>query len=117
MKNYDYALAELIIRDAKINCLIFENRNNMLKDDLIHAGYKVLYIRHSDEDWGEPVTIENFVCVNFYAYLAIKQPSSIELIESMIPQGDQKAYINLDGEEIFLNIIEDVRQEVLPESE
>ena len=40
----------------------------------VKEGLHIYGIRHSDDDWGKPITIEKFVMVNRYGYIVSKQP-------------------------------------------
>ncbi len=55
-------------------------------------GYRVYEIRHADEDWDMPVTVENFVCCNRWGRLGVREPMDLG-----IPEG---GYLSLTDEEI-----------------
>lgn len=52
-----------------IECYVSDTR--IKKEDMIE-GFNYYGIRHSDEDWGIPITIEDFVVVNHWGTLASK---------------------------------------------
>jgi len=114
MSEYNYSLAELRLGETIIPCLIFTEREKGLLERLAESGYKVFFIRHSDEDWGEPVTIENYVRVNFYGFLAIKDENGVKTIEKLVPPNDSKAYLYLDEETNFLNLLGEVYSKAIP---
>jgi hypothetical protein len=51
-------------------CYICEGR---IKTEDRIEGYNYYAMRHSDDDWSKPVTIENGVVVNYYGLLATKK--------------------------------------------
>lgn len=44
----------------------------------IPEGYLMYEVRHSDEDWGEPVEIALGILVNFFGTLLTKEPFTLE---------------------------------------
>ena len=46
--------------------------------ETIPEGYTMYEVRHSDEDWGEPVEIAIGIMVNFYGTLLTKEPFDLE---------------------------------------
>lgn len=40
----------------------------------VREGLHIYGIRHSDDDWGKPITIEKFVMVNRYGYIVSQRP-------------------------------------------
>ena len=114
MSEYNYSLAELRLGETIIPCLIFTEREKGLWNCLVENGYKVFFIRHSDEDWGEPATVENYVIVNFYGYIATKDENGIKAIETYIPPNDLSAYICLDDKTNVLNLLGDIYSDSIP---
>jgi hypothetical protein len=55
-------------------------------------GYKVYGIRHADDDWDMPITVENFVCCNRWGRLGVREPMDLG-----IPDG---GYLELNDDEI-----------------
>lgn len=61
--------------------------------ETIPDGWHVYEVRHSDNDWGEPVEICLGVLVNFYGTLLVKEPIKLE----PFPQtGNDYFYIEWD---------------------
>ena len=54
--------------------LLYEGR---LDKTTVPDGFHVYDIRHSDDDWGEPRTIEKSVTVNFYGSIILNHPLDI----------------------------------------
>ena len=50
--------------------------------DTIPEGYIMYEIRHSDEDWGEPIEIALGVLVNFFGTLLTKEALDLDASES-----------------------------------
>lgn len=56
---------------ARITCLITEYRIDRSQD----TEGKTLYdIRHSDDDWCDPATVEESVVVNWYGTILLNEP-------------------------------------------
>ena len=63
----------------------------------VREGLHLYGIRHSDDDWGKPITIEKFVLVNRYGYIVSKQP-----LDKIINSGRLEYKLNDDERnEIF----------------
>ena len=70
---------------AEVSGLVSEYRVNRKED----VEGKYLYdIRHADEDWCDPATLEKSVMVNWFGTLIVDEP--IEFLEN-----DRKAYLEI----------------------
>ena len=54
--------------------LIYEGR---LDKSTVPDGFHAYDIRHADEDWGDPCTIEKSVVVNFFGSIILNHPLEI----------------------------------------
>lgn len=70
----------------------------------IPEGWHVYEVRHSDNDWGEPVEICLGVLVNFYGTLLVKEP--IELVPFPETGND---YLYIDWEDDWDYLGESIR--------
>lgn len=61
-------MQKVIFRDKE--CYVCEGR---LKPEDIVEGYNYYAMRHEDDDWSEPVTIEEKVFVNYFGAIACKE--------------------------------------------
>ena len=110
---YHFSYAKLNLEGVLVDCLVFKGRQKDLLSELIKSGYRVFYLRHSDNDWSEPMTIENFVQVNFYGYLAVKDSTGIKAIEKLLPPNNNNACIDLSDDDIRLDIIVEKNDRVI----
>ncbi len=70
-----------MIETMTFNRVNFRGMEVYVTDVRIKGGVPNLYkyeIRHSDDDWGEPVTIEPHVLVNFYGTVLTPEPLTFE---------------------------------------
>ena len=60
-----------------IDCVLFYDKR--IPPEKTPQGYPYLYhIRHDDNNWIRPVTIERFVVVNFFGTVFMKEPIEID---------------------------------------
>ena len=106
--NYDFFRTEIKVNDKISDCLLFSTRhNNELKKKYRELGYTVFDIRHSDEDFDEPISIENAVVVNFWGYIAIRDKEVIQAIDKIIKEnGFFEIYEDMFRSEIFAEAYE-----------
>jgi hypothetical protein len=82
---YDFFITALKIRRKTVPCLLFECRHdNQLKQKCAQLGYTVYEIRHGDNNWADPATIERRVYANFWGYIALNDADAICLLEKKI---------------------------------
>ena len=63
----------------------------------VSEGLQLYGIRHSDDDWGKPISVEKFVMVDRYGYIVSQQP-----LDRIINSGRLVYELNDDErEEIF----------------
>lgn len=62
----------------------------------VPEGYIMYEIRHSDEDWGEPAQIGEWILVNFYGTILMKE--SLDLIRS---SAINNSYLDIEDPEDF----------------
>lgn len=99
MKSYDCYNANILLKDKEIQCIAFETRHNKyLKQKLCELGYTMFDVRHSDNDFSKPVSLEKNVTVNFWGYLAVNKNVVVNEIAKNI---EQYGLFKLDG---ILNI-------------
>ncbi len=87
--------------------IVFQDKR--IEDKDIPEGYKRYSIRHSDDDWGCPRTIENSVWVNHYGDILTKEEivfdtaniGQTEKTYTEIRESDEELYIEpwVDDEE------------------
>lgn len=66
--------------------------------DTVPEGYYMYEVRHSDEDWGEPCEIAEWIMVNFFGTLLMKEP-----LENLIYQKSlEKNYVFIDPEKDWI---------------
>lgn len=62
--------------------------------DTLPDGYYMYEVRHSDDDWGEPCEIADWIMVNFFGTLLMKEP-----LENLMEQDTlDKKYVYIDPE-------------------
>ena len=64
--------------------------------------WQMFEVRHSDEDWGEPVEFGDGIMVNFYGTILIRKedvPKLGGLWKQWLPNGNR--YITIEGEDDF----------------
>lgn len=63
--------------------------------DTIPNGYTMYEVRHSDDDWGEPAEIADWILVNFFGTLLMKEP-----LKNMEPDENMKKnFVYIEDEE------------------
>ena len=68
--------------------------------DTIPEGYYMYEARHSDEDWGEPCEIAEWIMVNFFGTLLMKEP-----LENLTYQNAlEKNYVFIDSEKDWMYV-------------
>lgn len=55
-------------------------------------------IRHSDSDWGEPITVEKMVLVNRYGFIISQRP-----LDKIINAGNKGYSLNEEEREVIQN--------------
>lgn len=85
-------------RRKKVPCLVFETcRNHDLVSALETKGYRVYYLRHDDNDWSHPITLEESVSVNFFGYMAVNQIDADVFAKELFAKGYLRiTYTRLD---------------------
>lgn len=68
--------------DVMFESVIFQGKPALFTDGRLDkttlpAGIYCYDIRHSDNDWGKPCTLENHVLVNFFGSIITKEPISL----------------------------------------
>ena len=92
------------MRKVKVNgieCLLFEGDEKAgINPDYPHE----YYIRHADNDWDMPATVEKFVAVNKFGFIQAKEPFQLNTY-GCDPEYTQYAeitsFIDEDGEELI----------------
>ena len=69
----------------------------------VPEGYHMYEVRHSDNDWGEPVEIGEWIMVNFFGTLLTKEPFELEKSTAV-----NNAYLWLENPEDFAYLGESV---------
>lgn len=82
---HDFYTTKLKIKGLEAPCLLLESRHDKsLKQECLDLGYTVFEIRHPDDNWADPRTIEETVLVNFWGYIALKDERVIELLNKKL---------------------------------
>lgn len=63
-------------------------------------------VRHTEEDWGEPATVEKNVIVNFFGTLLVERELKLSK-ESVLPCLEVKSWSYVDWEEMAYDALEE----------
>lgn len=79
-----------------IKCLLFEGDE---KAGINPAYPHEYYIRHADDDWDMPATVEKFVAVNKFGFIQAKEPIAMTIDAASKEYAEITSFIDEDGEE------------------
>lgn len=81
-------------------CLFVDLR---IDRNTIPEGYYMYEVRHTDNDWGEPAEIGEWILVNFFGTLLTKEPFELEKSDAI-----NNAYLWLENPDDFVYLGESV---------